>query len=199
MESAVMEMPRYRSHKLVWALKIKEVSQTTPGAVMLLFEDESYAAKEVSVVNRPSPEAGWYYVVYEDDYHSFSPAPQFEKGNVPYYSTLEQAAKTAHEANRILCQALGDDSQPKWDDAPQWQKDSAIAGVRQILRDPRTTPKQSHAGWLAQKQADGWKYGPVKDPEKKEHPCFVPYEELPAQQRLKDYMFGIAVRGVLFL
>jgi hypothetical protein len=29
----------------------------------------------------------------------------------------------------------------------------------------------------------------VKDPEKKEHPCFVPYESLPAEQQAKDHLF----------
>ena len=38
----------------------------------------------------------------------------------------------------------------------------------------------AHAAHEANREeADGWKYGPVKDPEKKEHPCFVPYDDLP--------------------
>ncbi len=108
-----------------------------------------------------------------------------------------RAAEAAHEANRVLCLALGDSSQPKWEDAPQWQKDSAIVGVRLINNNPATTPEQSHESWLAQKSADGWKFGAVKNPETKEHPCFRPYSELPEGQRLKDEMFGIVVRSVL--
>ncbi len=34
----------------------------------------------------------------------------------------------------------------------------------------------------------------MKDAEKKEHPCFVPYAELPAKQRMKDHLFGAVVR-----
>jgi hypothetical protein len=109
----------------------------------------------------------------------------------------EFAARMAHEANRLLCIAQGDFSQPKWEDAPRWQKDSALAGASAINADPSTTPEQSHEGWLAQKTADGWKYGPVKDPAKKEHPCFVPYSELPESQRVKDSMFGLVVRLAL--
>lgn len=80
---AGMEMPRYRSHKTVWALKIKEVDHSgpNPGAVVLVFEDERYAPTEVSIIDKPQPEDGWYYVVYKDGYHSFSPAAQFEEGN----------------------------------------------------------------------------------------------------------------------
>lgn len=110
-----------------------------------------------------------------------------------------RAAQAAHDANRVLCLALGDDSQPRWDDAPEWQKKSAVMGVEQINAHPDTTPEQSHEGWLAVKTADGWKYGTVKNPETKEHPCFVPYNELPENQRLKDEMFGLVVRSVLGL
>lgn len=41
------------------------------------------------------------------------------------------------------------------------------------------------------------KFGPVKDPERKEHPCFVPYDQLPAAQRAKDHIFNAVVRAVL--
>lgn len=108
-----------------------------------------------------------------------------------------RAAQAAHEANRVLCLALSDTSQPSWGDAPDWQKSSAIKGAEMILTNPATTPEQSHEGWLAVKREEGWKYGPVKDPAKKEHPCFLPYSQLPENQRLKDEMFGLVVRAVL--
>lgn len=101
---------------------------------------------------------------------------------------IEDIARICHEANRAYCATLGDLSQPSWADAPQWQKDSACNGVRFALEGGKT-PEDSHKSWLAQKEAEGWKYGPVKDPEKKEHPCFVPYDQLPAAQRRKDHIF----------
>jgi hypothetical protein len=110
---------------------------------------------------------------------------------------IEAAARAAHEANRAWCLAIGDFSQPSWDNAPHWQKESARSGVRLIIADPGTTPRQSHENWLRDKTLDGWKYGPVKDVEKKEHPCFVPYDDLPALQRVKDSVFGAVVRSIL--
>jgi hypothetical protein len=74
-----------------------------------------------------------------------------------------------------------------------------VKGAEMIAANPSTTPEQSHEGWLTEKEATGWKYGPVKNPETKEHPCFVPYGELPENQRLKDEMFGLIVRAVLGL
>lgn len=110
--------------------------------------------------------------------------------------TIEQIAQVAHELNRAYCQAIGDNTQPSWEDAPQWQKDSAITGVQFHLVNPDATPENSHESWLKQKTEDGWKYGPVKNPETKEHPCFVPYSELPAEQRAKDYIFRQTIHSL---
>lgn len=108
----------------------------------------------------------------------------------------DQIARVCHEVNRAYCSSIGDTSQPAYEDAPTWQKDSAVAGVRAILDNPATTPEQSHEGWMAQKAADGWTFGPVKDADAKTHPCFVPYNELPLAQRTKDYLFGAVVRSL---
>ncbi|BEP44036.1 RyR domain-containing protein [Variovorax sp. V15] len=105
----------------------------------------------------------------------------------------EQIAQVAHEVNRAYCASLGDTSQPAWAEAPEWQRASALAGVDMHLAKPEATPEESHLSWYEQKLADGWVYGEVKDPEKKEHPCMRPYEELPPEQRAKDYLF----RGVV--
>ena len=111
---------------------------------------------------------------------------------------VEGIARVAHEVNRAYCLSQGDTTQPAWEDAPAWQRESAAAGVAQIIAKPETTPEQSHEGWLAQKRADGWTYGEVKDAEQKTHPCFVPYGELPLAQRTKDYLFGAVVRALAF-
>lgn len=102
-------------------------------------------------------------------------------------------AMVAHSVNLAYCASLGDTSQPAWADAPESQQASAIAGVKMHLDNPDATPEQSHESWLAQKTAEGWAYGEVKDVEKKLHPCFLPYAELPAEQKAKDYLF----RGVV--
>ena len=110
---------------------------------------------------------------------------------------IEQIARIAHETNRAYCASIGDDSQPAWDSAPQWQRDSAIKGVEFHVsahaRGERPSPSASHDSWLDEKREAGWTFGPVKDAEKKEHPCFVAYDALPVEQRLKDYLFGSIV------
>ena len=108
-----------------------------------------------------------------------------------------KVAKICHEANRAYCAALGDHSQLSWEEAPAWQRDSAVKGVKFIRENPDASPSASHESWLAEKTAGGWSYGAVKDPIKKEHPCFVPYNELPTEQKAKDYIFGAIVRAAL--
>ena len=115
----------------------------------------------------------------------------------PFEEIVRRAAEAAHEVNRTYCHAIGDDSQVPWAEAPRWQQDSACLGVEMIRTNPDTTPEQSHEGWLNLKRKDGWVYGPVKDAGQREHPCMVPYSELPPRQRAKDTIFGAVVRAVL--
>lgn len=103
-------------------------------------------------------------------------------------------ARAAHEVNRIYCLYLDDDSQRPWELAPEWQRQSAIKGVEGVLAG--NTPEQSHESWLKEKEATGWKYGPKKNEATKEHPCMVPYADLPPAQRLKDELFVTTVRSM---
>lgn len=105
-------------------------------------------------------------------------------------------AKVAHEINKAYCESIGDTSQAGWEDAPDWQKESAIKGVEFHLNNPDASPSASHDSWMQQKTEEGWKYGPVKNPETKEHPCYVPYDELPVEQRSKDFLFKQVVHSL---
>lgn len=110
---------------------------------------------------------------------------------------IEAVAKACYNANRKYCQSIGDDSQPVWSKASKWQKDSVINGVKAVIDNPDQTPGQSHENWFSEKEADGWKYGEVKDADKKEHPCFVPYDELPDEHKKKDAIFLETARAEL--
>ena len=83
-------MPRYKCHKEVAALKIKAVypparsgdpqTESSPG--YLEFEDDGYARRYLTDLyfEKHKPQAGGYFVVYEDGYESWSPAKAFEDG-----------------------------------------------------------------------------------------------------------------------
>lgn len=110
--------------------------------------------------------------------------------------TVEQIAQVAHEVNKAYCESIGDNSQPSWEDAPDWQKSSAINGVNFHLENPDAGPDASHNSWMKQKLEEGWKYGPIKNPETKEHNCLLPFEALPLHQRSKDYLFRQIVHSL---
>lgn len=82
MSGASAEMPRYRCHKEVWALKILDVGTAPDGSGIITPQDEGYASFPVPAdyLQRHRPTAGGYYVVYKDGYASFSPADAFEDG-----------------------------------------------------------------------------------------------------------------------
>jgi hypothetical protein len=101
---------------------------------------------------------------------------------------IESVAEVCHEANRVL-QKMADDPMvsPHWDDAPDWQRTSAMEGVANAVKG--RTPAELHEDWCHHKRADGWVYGRVKDPQAKTHPCLVPYDDLPRAERMKDRLF----------
>lgn len=84
--ATVAEMPRYRCHKEVHALKIREVIHRRPDGSgpppAIVPEDEGYGMFWVTdeYIQKHNPQPGGYFVVYEDGYRSFSPAAAFEKG-----------------------------------------------------------------------------------------------------------------------
>jgi hypothetical protein len=108
----------------------------------------------------------------------------------------EQIARVCYEVNRAYCVAIGDHSQLSWKAAPGWQRESARLGVSMHLKYPGAGPQASHESWMAQKIADGWVYGPVKDQDKREHPCLVPFADLPLEQKAKDYIFRALVHAL---
>lgn len=111
--------------------------------------------------------------------------------------TVNTIAKICHEANRAYCKAqMADNSQPEWENAPSWQIESAIKGVEFCLDNPDAPASANHDSWLKHKLNDGWKYGEVKNPETKEHPCCVSYDQLPEEQKAKDYLFKYIVEGL---
>lgn len=114
-------------------------------------------------------------------------------------ATVELIAAMCHRVNKAVCEAAGDHSQPTWENAPDWQKESAIDGVLLALTTLDPTPQQNHKNWVDYKLADGWVRGDVKDPVKKTHPCLVPFVDLPIEQKIKDYVFLAVVEGMAAL
>jgi len=103
--STAREMPRYKSHKHVWALKIKKLVREElpkfsganlqriilacdwershgPMRTHFIPEEEGYGPipLDEEYLRKHNPQVGGYYVVYADGYKSWSPAQAFEEG-----------------------------------------------------------------------------------------------------------------------
>jgi hypothetical protein len=52
--------------------------------------------------------------------------------------------------------------------------------------------RNAHDIWARQRLADGWRYGARRDDTKKEHPCLVPYEDLPESEKEYDRQAAMA-------
>ena len=46
--------------------------------------------------------------------------------------------------------------------------------------------KNVHEVWAKTRISQGWTYGPERNDAQKKHPCLVPYEELPEEEKVYD-------------
>lgn len=76
------EMPKYKCHKVVHAVKLHTLQEEEDGSGILEPHDFAYQKFSVSkeYMDKHDPQCGGYYVVYEDGYESYSPAEAFEAG-----------------------------------------------------------------------------------------------------------------------
>lgn len=111
-------------------------------------------------------------------------------------NSVEKIARVCHQVNKAYCESQKDDSQVDWEDAPEWQKKSAINGVSLHIENPDLSPSASHEAWLAEKERDGWKYGTKKSESLRTHPCCVSFEDLPLNQQAKDFIFKAVVNAL---
>ncbi len=106
---------------------------------------------------------------------------------------VEAIARIVHAAIRAYQLALGEAAAARWEEAEPWQRESTIEGVKFRLDHPGAPISAQHDQWMAEKQAAGWRYGAVKDAQKKTHPALVPFTELSETERRKDALFQAVI------
>jgi RyR domain len=60
--------------------------------------------------------------------------------------------------------------------------------------------ENAHEHWARQRMLEGWRCGPTRDDAKKEHPCLVPYDQLPESEKVYDRMSAMeTIKAILAL
>jgi hypothetical protein len=65
-------------------------------------------------------------------------------------------------------------------DTSKIQLSSQICQLTEVLA------KNAHEVWAQQRISEGWRYGQERNDQRKEHPCLVPYEQLPESEKVYD-------------
>lgn len=111
------ELPKYKSHKIVEAVKITRIDQHPNGSAVLFPEDPAYDAIEVppEYMTRVPLTGEGYFVRYEDGYESWSPAEAFESG----YAKLEET-QAAPQNSELEIPDYSHEGTPTHGDIDNW-------------------------------------------------------------------------------
>lgn len=96
---------------------------------------------------------------------------------------VEAAARICFEVNKAYS-----GSEDNWDDLTMGEKEELVEAVKTAFFSNYNANIQHHKWcWIYLKK--GWKWGKVKDEEKKEHPCLLPWDYLSEEDQLRDHLF----------
>lgn len=109
---------------------------------------------------------------------------------------IDEIARVVHQVNKAYCESIRDYSQQDWEQVSEEHKISCMDAVCFHMEND-ATPEQSHNNWMNHKFNNDWTYGTTKDEERKEHPCLIPYYQLPQDQQSKDYLVKAIVKVLM--
>lgn len=69
---------------------------------------------------------------------------------------------------------------------PQPVDTSSVELPSELMPLTEQMARNVHEVWARTRIGQGWTYGPVRDDERKQHPCLVPYEDLPESEKVYD-------------
>lgn len=55
-----------------------------------------------------------------------------------------------------------------------------------LVRLTEEMARNVHEVWATTRMSQGWRYGKIRNDVEKTHPCLIPYEELPEQEKEYD-------------
>lgn len=113
--------------------------------------------------------------------------------------TFEDIAEITYYANSVYRRSIGESERPDWSMLSDTTKAAIVKGVKFIITsEVEVSPPMNHMHWMNHKFNDGWVYGEIEDKDKKTHPCLLPYNTLPPEQRLKDEIYLTIVKQLRY-
>jgi RyR domain-containing protein len=77
---------------------------------------------------------------------------------------------------------------------------SKVRVPREVEELTEKLARNAHDTWAQQRMADGWRWGPQRDDQRKLHPSLVPYEQLPESEKVYDRATAMeTVKAILAL
>ena len=76
-----------------------------------------------------------------------------------------------------------------WEKRDEVFKDQMTSYVEGLRGKTLPTPEEAHDSWWRKYEEMGWKFGEVRDTEKKTHPDMIPFNDLPKDEQDKDEIF----------
>lgn len=77
---------------------------------------------------------------------------------------------------------------------------SGVALSDEIRHLTELLARNTHDVWARQRLSEGWRFGPRRDDASKEHPCLIPYEQLPEPEKEYDRKTAMeTIRAIMAL
>jgi hypothetical protein len=83
---------------------------------------------------------------------------------------------------------------------PQPLDTKRVALPAEIIELTEQLARNTHENWARQRLADGWRYGPLRDDVRREHPGLVPYDDLSEEEKQYDRTTALeTLKAILLL
>jgi hypothetical protein len=92
---------------------------------------------------------------------------------------------------------IGDNAPRAWEHASKEKRAGYILAVQGVIDHPDISPEKQHMEWCDSMYAKGWTYGHELSEGNRVHPNLLKYQDLPQEQRIKDWVFLSVVKGLL--
>lgn len=91
---------------------------------------------------------------------------------------------TAQHTRQTVKQDIREENEIPYEPAPA--DTSHVVLTAEIKALTELLARNTHDVWARQRVSEGWRYGPTRNDETKEHPSLVPYEQLSESEKQYD-------------